>query len=321
MKKIFVLTALAAATVAPAFAQSSVTVYGRLNLTLESRKIGTVTDRSVYNNASRLGFKGVEDLGGGMKAGFQIEHGFNPASGQAAGTFWGRQAEVNLSGAFGMVRMGTFTSEAYFATADYVSMHNHDTGISSDVIFADANNFSGAKRVAYRTPGMGGATAELAIVDGYAGERGYDLAANWVGGPLHLGAGYTKHGDSKAFAVRALYEMGAVTLGGYVQRTDNLGDDQVSQGPFGSRTAIRLSGMYTMGATELHLNFGRAGDTGGVADTGANQLTAGINYNLSKRTKVYGFYTKVNNQANAAYASGAAGADVTSLALGVRHNF
>jgi predicted porin len=321
MKKIFVLTALAAAVVAPAFAQSSVTVYGRLNLTLESRKVGNVTDKSVYNNASRLGFKGVEDLGGGMKAGFQIEHGFNPATGQAAGTFWGRQAEVNLSGGFGMVRMGTFTSEAYFATADYVSMHNHDTGISSDVIYADANNFSGAKRVAYRTPSMGGATAELAVVDAYAGDRGYDLAANWVGGPLHLGAGYTKHGSSKAFAVRALYEMGAFTLGGYVQRTDDLGDDQVSQGAFGSRTAFRLAGMYTMGATELHLNFGRAGDTGGVADTGANQITAGVNYNLSKRTKVYGFYTKVNNQANAAYASGAAGADVSSLALGVRHNF
>lgn len=321
MKKTLVLTALAAATVAPAFAQSSVTVYGRLNLTLESRKIGNVTDKSVYNNASRLGFKGVEDLGGGMKAGFQIEHGFNPSTGAAAGTFWGRQAEVNLSGSFGMVRMGTFTSEAYFATADYISMHNHDTGISSDVIYADANNFSGAKRVAYRTPGMGGASAELAVVDGYAGKRGYDLAANWVGGPLHLGAGYTKHGSSKGFAVRAMYEMGAFTLGGYIQRATDLGDDQVTQGAFGSRTAFRLAGMYTMGATELHLNFGRAGDTGGVADTGANQMTAGVNYNLSKRTKVYGFYTKVNNQANAGYGSGAAGADVSSLALGVRHNF
>ena len=322
MKKTLVLTALAAACAAPAFAQSSVTVYGRLNVTVESRKIGDDTDKGVFNNASRIGFKGTEDLGGGLKAGFQIEHGFNPTTGAAAGTFWGRQAEVNLGGNFGLVRAGTFTSEAYFATADYVSMHNHDTGVSSDVMFADANNFSGAQRLAYRTPSLGGATVELAGVNSYGGERGYDLAANWVGGPLHLGAGYTKHGDSKAFAVRALYEMGAITLGGYVQRATDLADDQVSQvAGLGSRTVYRLSGMYTMGATELHLNFGKAGDTGGVADTGANQITAGVNYNLSKRTKVYGFYTKVNNQAAAGYGTGAAGVDLSSLALGIRHNF
>ena len=48
-----------------------------------------------------------------------------------------------------------------------------------------------------------------------------------------------------------------------------------------------------MGATELHLNYGKAGNTGGVADTCASQITAGVNYNLSKRTKVYGFYTKI----------------------------
>ena len=128
MKKQFALSLLAAAAVAPAFAQSSVTVYGRLNVTVESRKIGDDTDKGIFNNASRIGFKGTEDLGGGLKAGFQIEHGFNPTTGAAAGTFWGRQAEVNLGGNFGLVRAGTFTSEAYFATADYVSMHNHEIG-------------------------------------------------------------------------------------------------------------------------------------------------------------------------------------------------
>ena len=131
MKKALVLTAIAATLAAPAFAQSSVTVYGRLNVTLESRKINGLTDKGVFNNSSRIGFKGVEDLGGGLKAGFQLEHGFNPATGAAGGTFWGRQSEANLSGAFGMIRLGNFTSEAYFATADYISMHNHDTGISA----------------------------------------------------------------------------------------------------------------------------------------------------------------------------------------------
>jgi predicted porin len=112
------------------------------------------------------------------------------------------------------------------------------------------------------------------------------------------------------------YDIGALTLGAYVVRNTDIGGVSGAD-----RTALRGSVMYTMGATELHLNVGKAGKVGGVADTGATQYTLGVNYNLSKRTKVYGFYTKVNNQAAASYVSGTAGDDVSSLAVGVRHNF
>ena len=312
MKKALVLTAIAATLAAPAFAQSSVTVYGRLNVTLESRKINGLTDKGVFNNSSRIGFKGVEDLGGGLKAGFQLEHGFNPATGAAGGTFWGRQSEANLSGAFGMIRLGNFTSEAYFATADYISMHNHDTGISADALYADANGFNQSRKIAYRLPAMGGFSAEIAALEGSpTTARGYDLAANYDAGALHLGAGFGKKGDAKEFAVRALYELGAFTLGGYVQRDT----DAILGAGSGSRTNFRLAGMYTMGATELHLNFGKAGDIGGVSGTDGKQLTLGVNQNLSKRTKIYGFYTKLDSGTAGVYG------EARSLALGVRHNF
>jgi predicted porin len=329
MKKILALSAIAATFAAPVFAQSSVTVYGRLNLSVEREKTGDVKNVTVQDSASRLGFKGVEDLGGGLKAGFQIEHGFDASTGKASSTFWGRQSEANLSGNFGMVRIGRFTSEAYFASADYVSMHNHDTGTSADVLYADANGFNSSSKVSYRTPTMGGFSAELAAQNAFANganpaARGYDLAANYDAGSLHLGGGYTKHDQAKAFEVRGLYELGAFTFGGYVQRATNIDFDN-SQGlevaGLGSRTTYRLSGMYTMGATELHLNLGHAGKTGSAADTGATQFTLGVNQNLSKRTKVYGFYTKVNNQTAAAYATGSAGVDFSSFALGIRHNF
>ncbi|TDM04987.1 MAG: porin [Ideonella sp. MAG2] len=299
----------AAAATSGAFAQSSVNVYGRLNVTVERQKAGDAdAEWRLQDNSSRIGFKGVEDLGGGLKAGFQIEHGFNAASGAAASTFWGRQAEVNLGGAFGLVRLGTFTSEAYFATADYVSMHNHDTGTSSDALYA--SNWNHNKKVAYRTPNMGGFVAELGVTEAnLAGDRGIDLAANYDNGPLHVGFGYDKRGDSKQFAVAAAYGFGAFTLGGYVQRDTDLSGA-------GSRTNLRLSGMYTVGATELHVNFGKAGDVGNLKDSGAAQFTAGVNYNLSKRTKVYGFYTKLNANDNTPYAD-----DFSSLAVGVRHNF
>ncbi|MBP8147748.1 MAG: porin, partial [Acidovorax sp.] len=111
-----------------AFAQSSVTLYGRVNTTVERQEVGNVKTTGLFNNASRFGFKGTEDLGGGLKAGFQLESGFNSDTGASAATFFGRQSEVNLSGGFGTVRLGNFFPESYYATADYVSMHNHDTG-------------------------------------------------------------------------------------------------------------------------------------------------------------------------------------------------
>ena len=310
MYKLVSLAALATAMAAPAFAQSSVNIYGRLNVSLERIKDGGTTRSDMVNNASRIGFKGVEDLGGGLKAGFQIEHGFSPTTGAASSTFWGRQAEVNLSGSFGMIRLGTFTSEAYFATADYISMHNHDTGTSSDALYTDANGFNGARKVAYRTPAMSGFAAEVAVQEANgAGDRGLDVAANYDMKNLHLGAGFSKLGDDKQVAVRAMYEMGPVVFGGYYQRDNVLG---------GARNNLRLAGQYTMGATELHLNVGAAGDIKGQPGSSAHQITLGVNQNLSKRTKVYAFFTRIGDDDKLhTYSKG----NFTSVAFGVRHNF
>jgi predicted porin len=312
MKKQFALGLLAAVAASGAFAQSSVTIYGRLNVTVESQKVGD-EDRqgSVVDNASRIGFKGVEDLGGGLKAGFQIEHGFDASTGAAAGgtsAFWGRQSEVNLSGGFGTVRLGAFTPESYYATADYISMHNHDTGTSSDALYA-FDTYVMTNKVGYASPMMGGFQFHASVAEGSATtERTYDLAANYDAGPLHLGAGFAKQDDVKQFAVRGLYEMGPFTLGAYFQRA--------SEDARGNRNNFRLSGMYAFGANELHLNVGRTNEWSEVDESAATQLTLGYNYNLSKRTKVYGYYTRLNDGDAAEY-----GGDFNSFALGIRHNF
>ena len=312
MQRSLIIAAALASVGTSALAQSTVTLYGRVNVTVERQKIGNLTDNKMQNNSSRWGLKGSEDLGGGMKAGFQFESGFSPTNGTASSPFWSRQSEVNLSGGFGMVRLGRMTSESYYATADYVSMHNHDTGTSSDAFYAYVDN--NANKVAYRTPSLGGVTIDASVTaaDSPNSRRSFDFAANYDAGPLHLGAGYTKLNNSNVnqFAVRALYELGALTVGGYIQRDEN------GYGPnFGNRTTFRLAGMYAMGATELHLNYGHAGDYSKlVGDQAANQYTLGINQNLSKRTKIYGFYTKVADK-------GTIYGDFSSLAVGVRHNF
>jgi predicted porin len=297
------LALVAAAVAAPAFAQSSVTLYGRLNTTVENQKVneGSRVWR-VENNASRIGFKGVEDMGGGMKASFNIEHGFNSDTGVAASTFWGREAWVQLAGGFGAVRLGRQTPESYFATADYISMHNHDTGQSEDKLYGGP--FLQSNKVTYFTPSMGGLTASFSVAAGEGApgvKRGYDAAANWVGGPLHLGFGYSKQDKMDQWAGRVLYELGAVTLGAYYQVADN--------GPGTPKYKnARVAAMYTAGASEFHVNFGKA--------TAADQWTLGYNYNLSKRTKLYGYYTDRDTNKNARR-----NGEFSSLAMGVRHNF
>ncbi len=155
-------------------------------------------------------------------------------------------------------------------------------------------------------------TAIAEATAGTGGKRPVDLAVNYDLGKLQLGAGYTKADQDNQFAVRASYGMGPFTLAAYAQR-DEIND--------ASRNVFRVAGMYTLGASEFHVNVGYAGKRGDLADTQATQATLGYNYNLSKRTKVYGFVTKVDNKAAAEYMTKKAGVDFSSVAVGVRHNF
>lgn len=310
MKKIALVAALAAVA-APAFAQSSVTLWGRINTTVESQKVGS-QDRKVVvqNNSSRLGFKGTEELGGGLKASFSLEHGLNSDNGALSGggtQFWNRASWVQLEGAFGGVRLGKWFPGSYFATADYVSMHNHDTGTSADNLYG--TRFTTNNKVSYFTPNVSGFTAEAGVAAGEGtAPRAWDLAVNYDMGPLHAGFGYEKVGNYKQYAVRGLYELGAFTFGGYYQREEVTG--------FKTRDVGRLAAMYTVGQGEFHLNVGgsKAGGDGAFRTGGAKQYTLGYNHNLSKRTKVYGFYTKTDY-------NGIGQLDFNSLAVGVRHNF
>lgn len=338
MKRSLLLAALATLTSGAALAQSSVTIYGRLNETVERQKDGDTTVNALQNNASRIGFKGTEDLGGGLKASFLLEHGFSPDTGsQSQSAFWARESWVALEGGFGRVRLGNMgPTAAYFATADYISMHNHDTGTSSDAFYlypGDVRN-----TIAYNSPNFGGVTfdAQVGLAETTNPRKTIVLAANYVGGPLHLGASYVTApagpialgftGDDKhtEFGLRALYEMGPFTAGAYFVR-NKLED---GSGNSATRNAYRLSGMYAMGAGEFHLNFGSAGafkSSGATLVDKATQFTAGYNYNLSKRTKVYAFYTQVNNKGDAVtggdYYVSTPGTKFSSIAAGVRHNF
>ncbi|HEV6964900.1 porin [Roseateles sp.] len=318
MKKIALVAALAAASAAPAFAQSSVTLWGRINTSVESQKVGSADRKTVMqNNSSRLGLRGTEDLGGGLKAGFNLEHGLDSDTGAASGgtTFWSRQANVELSGAFGTVRLGTWFPDSYFSTVDRTSNHNHDTGTSSDNLFASFGFGARTNKVGYFSPTVGGFNFIGSVRAGEgSGPRAYDLSVNYEVSGLHVAGTYAqndKFGASakrKAYGLEADYGFGPFLVTGYYQREEVDG--------FKSRDIGRVSAMYTVGQSEFHVNVGgtKAGSDAEFRFGGAKQYTVGYNYNLSKRTKVYGFYTKTDY-------NGPGVPDFSSLAAGIRHNF
>ena len=322
MKRSLLIAALSTVAAGSALAQSTVTVYGRLNESVERQKLNDDTETVLQNNGSRIGFRGVEDLGGGLKAGFTLEHRLSADTGASTnGTaFWGGAGEssVFLSSNFGQIKLGHFTSEAYFATSDMTDLLNHGTGTSSDALYKYLNDDN--NKVSYRTPTFAGATAELAVLlgEGAAPKRAYDLAVNYNIGNLGLGLGYERSPiDDTQAAFRVSYSMSPFTVTGYVQRFNN---DSIDE----SKTIARVSGQYDIGALELHAAVGLAGEIDGAGsgplaeDEGkARQYTFGVNYNLSKRTKVFAFYNRTKQDAVDANATNT----FSAASLGVRHNF
>src|SRR5450755_1666546 len=123
MKKSLLALAVLGAFAGVASAQSSVTLYGTLDVNGRYIK-NTGTDRRYSMgtdgiNSSQLGFRGVEDLGGGLKAGFTLLAGTNPDAGTANGKFWNRRSTVSLFSNGGELRLGrdyvpTFWNQTIF---------------------------------------------------------------------------------------------------------------------------------------------------------------------------------------------------------------
>ena len=340
--KIVALAALTVASAGSAFAQAEVSMYGRANVSLEEQKVGSKSESVLVDNQSRVGVRAKRDIAGGMSVGATLEAGINFTNGaHNPSNLFAREATANIAGSFGQVKVGRMAaSSAYFATADYVSNHNHDTGTSADALYDGIAAGKLKNAVGYTSPKLGDLQLEAQYgLKNATGVDGTDarpvnpmaLAANYTAGALALGLGYERGQhpvlarnnpdtteEASQVTLRAYYTMGPIGFGGYVQKSSGTNFD---------RNAYRLSAMYTLGQNEFHVNYGSAGNRGGVANTGADQFTLGYNYNLDKQTKVYALYTQVNNKSGSAYdpgrlfASPTDGQDVSSYGVGVRYNF
>ncbi|SAK40005.1 porin [Caballeronia pedi] len=215
MKKNLIVTAvatLAASFATAASAQSSVTLYGLVdagltyvnnvrNETGESAKASSFGVTSGNVNPSRWGLRGAEDLGGGMKAVFTLENGFNIANGTGDGRQFGRQAYVGLSTA----QVGTLTlGRQNDAVADFLGPMSA-TGTWGGTYFAhpgdidnlDGNAFRINNSVKFVSANYAGLTFAGAYgfsnsAGSFAANRAYSFGAGYANGPFKLGAAYTQ---------------------------------------------------------------------------------------------------------------------------------
>ena len=191
MKKSLIALAVLAASGA-AMAQSSVTMFGVVDTGVAYLK-GTNGGNSNYglttggNASSRLGFRGVEDLGGGLKAGFWLESGFNSdtGNGKAAGASgngleFARRSTVSLMGNFGEVRLGRDETAAYNKLSAYSNFSVIGVGGFRGWNSTIGDGIRQNNMIAYFTPNFSGFTAGVNYVFGEV--AGSSATARYVGG-------------------------------------------------------------------------------------------------------------------------------------------
>jgi len=333
MKKILAV-AIASAFAAPAFAATSnVDVYGSINLSVENVDNGVDDwNRMVTNNNSFLGFKGSEDLGGGLKAVWQIEANIELSAngvtssantGTDGNIFGTRNTYIGLAGGFGTVLAGTHDTPYKLSTGSldpFVGTLGDYNGIfGSAGATANSNLFDlrTGNTIAYVSPNFSGFDFKAAYVMGLEAveatgsdaSSAYSLSGTYANGPLFLTAAYEKHNSvGTVLCIAGATCLGQGTLdrdawkigAGYKIGNFKLGAVYESMDGDGTLGAIEhdtwgLNGAYTMGAMTFKASYATADDLNGVVNTGADMWAVGADYALSKRTMVQLTYAKMDN--------------------------
>lgn len=306
-----------------AMAQSSVTLYGVADVgigKMEGGKTEMISAGTMNNGTSRLGVRGVEDLGGGLKAGFNFEHGLSLEDGsgnKSGGQMWSRAANLWLGGNWGTFKMGRSLTPSFYGVATWEL-----TGTANYSVVANTYNFAGAgprdsSLFTYKTPNMGGFSAELGyitktdncttpavsvsstgVVTGSprvcSGSK-WDLNAIYANGPIGIGLSANKTQHQKTnWSLGGKYNFGNFAVAASYHDAKDMG-----------RRGFGLGGTATFGAASVTLDLTRDTRNGGGKKYTNGLLEA--KYALSKRTFMYGAYLRLDGTNN--------------YGIGVRHNF
>lgn len=336
MKKSFLALAVLGAFAGVANAQTNVTIYGIVDAGL-ARETGAATGSAVklatgVQSGNRLGFKGSEDLGGGLKANFQLENGFNLDDGAGRqGALFGRQAWVGLSGNFGAVSMGRQYSLVFLALDNVDPFDYGLTGAISNLVVNAPFRINNS--VKYSSPSMGGFTAEALyglgeVAGNNSANRQYELSAKYANGPVLVQLAHTNGQNPTATnALKVTALVGAYDFG--VAKAAFSYNVNKNDTTIDSNDAM-VGVTVPFGASTILASYIRKNDKT-AANADANQAAIGYTYALSKRTNLYTSYSRISNKNGAAYTVGdasgggsanqVAGATSTGFAVGVRHKF
>jgi predicted porin len=318
-KKLLTLAVAAALPMAAQAANAEVTIYGQVHLSVDYLNYDSdqMDDQwDVTSRASRIGFKGSEDLGDGLKMIWKIESQVNMADGN--GAYWkGRNAYIGLAGGWGTFLYGRHDTPMKMSTgkldifADTIADYNLGGNGLIDIRANDA--------IAYVSPSFGGLTLVGAIVpDGdYDGDGdfagGYSLAAMYSNGGLFLSGAYESlddllgGADASHWRIGAGFDMGAFHIGGVFADQDD----------FQGGNVYTINGSWTFGNNVLKAMWERSEVDMGTIDEDYDSWAIGLDHNFSKRSKAYIIYA--DSDVNLQDTNGAGEQD--GFSMGLVHKF
>jgi predicted porin len=300
--------ALAASLVAAcsgACADSNVTIYGLIDSAVVSESGGpkgsTTKLESGVSNGSRIGFRGTEDLGGGLSTVFVLESGVLIDTGAADqnGLLFGRQAYVGLhERGIGTVTFGRQYTPIYKTLITIDPYQNNYGGAAGQLMSGEKAGTRQNNTVMFTSDDVGGVTAQLAygfgeVPGNAAASRQFGGSLMYEAGGLTLRAGYNSTDNATATdrarnsLVLAKYNFGPVIAG--VGYGINKGT-----GTTDSRDTIAAL-TFPFGRHTLMTTYIRKDDRSVANKFDAHEYTATYTYNLSKRTLVYVAYAKLSN--------------------------
>ncbi len=342
MKK--TLIALAALAAGSAFAQSSVTMYGLLDVGYNFHAAGqgaaganNNVSMGNFHGPSRFGIKGSEDLGGGLKANFNLESGNLGLDTGSTAVAFGREAWVGVSGGFGETRLGLTSSFGTKATAAF-DLNEISTSSAMDNAGISPVTWYGSSRRGNQFQYISN------TYSGFSGGVAFDVSADATG--LKTGSTGTAITTTKSTGqAMAAYANGPIAAAVVVEgkRQDGVADN---------RTAYNLSGSYNLGVAKISAGLtqspyktvtygtngmaigGKGANIGvvapfGVTNVGAqyahnstsgdNALELFANYSLSKRTRLYVDTVRIDYKNNSV--GGVPAKDLNRYGVGVVHTF
>jgi predicted porin len=305
MKKSLIALAALAAVSGTSFAQSSVTIYGKADIGI-ARSIGSTVNEIKQASGSRLGFRGTEDLGGGLKANFQLENRFLPDTGAAASStsFFNGRSIVGIEGGFGRIDMGRDYTAAFW-TALGGDVFGYD-GVAANSAVAGAGNqtvrFDNV--ISYKSPTMGGLTLEASSAQKETGPKnGSSVRISYASGPIAASIATEKGQAGQTYnGFGAAYDLKVARVNVLISKGETLAGVE-SEG-------MLLGLTVPMGALSLKASYGTL-ETAGIKTV--QQMGLGARYALSKRTDLYTSYAN-NSKA-------AAGTKKNGMEFGMQHNF